>query len=283
LGTSICPDVQEPSLVYARPANVTGLETLEARSSGRLWTVYHDTFTFVLIHEGHGEFEYRRRVHAVDAGAVMCLEPGNIHRDRRIASSNDFSVFFVDPGVVAGMLGTDARRLPHFATASVVSPSLASRARDLRVALLHSGETEEVLDALGSLVRQAFAVNAERSPRGPGAGCADSPMVRRARQILRDSSRDAHSLTDLARSVGDVSPEHLIRKFTLEIGLTPHQYLIQLRVRDARRLLRRGVALSVAAERAGFCDPSHLHRHFRRIVGVTPGQYQRTTRVLVRT
>jgi AraC-like DNA-binding protein len=230
-----------------------------------------------LIHEGHSEFEYRRRVHAVASGGVLCLEPGNVHRDRRVARSNDFSVFFVDPGVVAEMLGTDARRLPHFATASVEFSILASRARDLRVALLRSGETEDVLDALGSLVRQAFALNPERPPRGPGADCADSPMVRRALQILRESSRDAHSLTHLARSVGDVSPEHLIRKFASEIGLTPHQYLIQLRVRDARRLLRSGMALSVAAERAGFCDPSHLHRHFRRIVGVTPGEYQRAT------
>ncbi len=254
---------------------MTGLELLEARASRKMWHCYHDTFTFVLLHEGYGEFTYRRRTHAIGPGGMMCLEPGNVHLDRRIAESNDFSAFFVDPGVVAQMLGTTARRLPHFGAASVESPALARCARTLRVALLESAEPDEIHDALGSLVRKVFALNAEPHAQKPGEGSTDSAVVTRALEILRDSSRAEHSLRELARAAGNVSREHLIRSFATEIGITPHQYLIQLRVRDVRRLLRRGVAPSIAAKRAGFSDQSHLHRHFRRILGVTPGDYQR--------
>jgi AraC-like DNA-binding protein len=256
---------------------VNGLETLEARSSGKLWTVYHDTFTFVLLHRGYGEFAYRRGTHAIEAGGMMCLEPGTVHVDQRIARCNDFSVFFVDPDAVAEILGTSARRIPPFEAPSVESSILAGCARHLRVALLESPSPAAVRDALASLVRQAFALNAGRLPRSSGAHPAEHDMVRRALRILQDSARN-HSLGDLARGVGNVSPEHLIRRFAAEIGVTPHQYLLQLRVREARRLLHRGIAPKVAAERVGFTDQSHLHRHFRRIVGVTPGDYQLATR-----
>ena len=70
-------------------------------------------------------------------------------------------------------------------------------------------------------------------------------------------------------------PYALIRAFRAETGLPPHVYLNQLRVRQARRLLDRGVPPARAAAEAGFADQAHLTRHFKRIVGVPPGAYQR--------
>jgi AraC-like DNA-binding protein len=52
-------------------------------------------------------------------------------------------------------------------------------------------------------------------------------------------------------------------------------YLNQLRVRQARRLLDRGVPPAQAAAEAGFADQAHLTRHFKRTMGVPPGAYQR--------
>ncbi len=50
-----------------------------------------------------------------------------------------------------------------------------------------------------------------------------------------------------------------------------HQYLLNLRIEQARVLLRRGVPPAEVAASVGFADQSHLNRHFKRYVGSTPG------------
>jgi AraC-like DNA-binding protein len=61
--------------------------------------------------------------------------------------------------------------------------------------------------------------------------------------------------------------------FKDRVGLTPHAYQDQLRVRRAKQLLDREVPIAQAAVEAGFYDQAHLTRHFKRVMGVTPGRY----------
>lgn len=66
---------------------------------------------------------------------------------------------------------------------------------------------------------------------------------------------------------------HLIRRFKQCVNLTPHQFLIQCRVRKAQRLLQSGYSVTDAAYASGFCDQSHLDRCFKKIVGMNPLEY----------
>jgi len=84
------------------------------------------------------------------------------------------------------------------------------------------------------------------------------------------------SLNDVAEAV-HVSPFHLTRLFKQSLGISPHQYLIQVRVNAARWLLSAGSgerSLAEVADAVGFADQSHLTRHFKRMTGVTPGQFR---------
>ena len=67
----------------------------------------------------------------------------------------------------------------------------------------------------------------------------------------------------------------LIAAFKRALGLTPHAYLTQLRLRAALRQLQAGQSLADAASAAGFYDQSALHKHFKRSFGITPLQYVR--------
>ncbi len=81
------------------------------------------------------------------------------------------------------------------------------------------------------------------------------------------------TLDDLA-AIAQFSPYHLLRAFRRTVGLTPHAYLIQVRIEAGKRLLRNGNSISDVSATTGFSDQSHFTRHFKRIMGVTPGQYQ---------
>jgi AraC family transcriptional regulator len=84
------------------------------------------------------------------------------------------------------------------------------------------------------------------------------------------------SLTGIAEAV-HLSPFHLSRLFKQSLGVSPHQYLIQVRVNSARWLLSAGSgerSLAEVATAVGFADQSHLTRHFKRVTGVTPRQFR---------
>jgi AraC family transcriptional regulator len=82
------------------------------------------------------------------------------------------------------------------------------------------------------------------------------------------------SLADIA-GAAHLSPYHLTRVFKKATGISPHQYLVQVRVNSARSLLTAGAgdrSLAEIAAAVGFADQSHLTRHFKRMLGITPKQ-----------
>ena len=77
----------------------------------------------------------------------------------------------------------------------------------------------------------------------------------------------------------EVEPTRLLRGFRRFLETTPADYLRQLRVDQARRLLaetERPIA-DIALE-TGFTDQSHLTRVFRRLLGETPAASRRRFR-----
>ena len=58
----------------------------------------------------------------------------------------------------------------------------------------------------------------------------------------------------------------------------PGEYVLELRVERARRLLARGESPAAAASEVGFHDQSHLTRAFRRFMSTTPGRYRQRAR-----
>lgn len=82
-----------------------------------------------------------------------------------------------------------------------------------------------------------------------------------------------YSLDEMADATF-MSKYNLIRIFKHEVGLTPHQFLLQNRIRKAQRLLETSATITEVALATGFCDQSHFIRHFKKIVGLTPTEYR---------
>lgn len=96
--------------------------------------------------------------------------------------------------------------------------------------------------------------------------------VSAAVRFIRENYAHEVTLSDMAQAAG-MSPFHLTRLFKNAIGMSPHQYLIEVRVHSALALLSAGAqrpSLAEVAAAVGFSDQSHLNRQFKRILGTTP-------------
>ena len=84
------------------------------------------------------------------------------------------------------------------------------------------------------------------------------------------------SLERLAREAG-LSPYHFLRTFERVTGITPYQYVLRSRLRDAaaRLLAESGKVVDVAFD-CGFSDVSNFNRAFRSEFGVSPRIFRRT-------
>ena len=98
--------------------------------------------------------------------------------------------------------------------------------------------------------------------------------MRRVHEYIEGHLEETISIKALARIAG-LSMYHFARAFKQSEGLTPHDYLVQRRVRRAQELLAStDLPLSEIALASGFSDQSHCARRFREHVGITPSSYR---------
>ena len=71
-----------------------------------------------------------------------------------------------------------------------------------------------------------------------------------------------------------ISKYYLIRKFKSIVGLTPHQFQIQNKIRHSQELIEEGKELIEISNEMGFYDQSHFIKSFNKVVGVSPKEYK---------
>jgi AraC-like DNA-binding protein len=139
-----------------------------------------------------------------------------------------------------------------------------------RIGLEVSAALEDVaFDLAGAVVEIAGRMRQE--PPTPARHHARIARLLRQWNPLADGP---HALAELAESAG-LSPYHFLRMFKRVTGVTPYQWVLRARLREAARRLASGrdpvtdIALDV-----GFEDLSNFMRSFRAEFGMSPRRYR---------
>ena len=147
---------------------------------------------------------------------------------------------------------------------------LARLAARARAAIAAPERFEEIaLELAGRVVEIAGSAS-----RAPASATCDLARITRVLRHLGPRLSEPHSLAELARVAG-LSRYHFLRTFRRATGVTPHQWLLRARLREAAQRLAAGrdpvteIALDV-----GFQDLSNFVRSFRAEFGVSPRRYR---------
>ena len=130
--------------------------------------------------------------------------------------------------------------------------------------------------ALDALVLEASRLleASETSPTEPLSLTLRHPAVRLAKELLDHQPSRAWHLADLAQMAG-VSSHHLVECFTREVGVSPRQYLLSVRVRLAQEMLAGSdIAITDLALELGFSSSQHFAATFKRLTGETAQGYR---------
>ena len=101
-------------------------------------------------------------------------------------------------------------------------------------------------------------------------------ILNRVRERIEANLHTDVSLETLAEESG-YSRAHFLRMFRTATGITPHQYILDVRLNHARECLRRkGASLIDIAASCGFASQSHMTTVFRKRLGVTPAEFRRS-------
>lgn len=258
------------------PEELGGLELLKATYITHSFAPHtHDGFAIGVIERGTEGFRYRGGMQYAPAGSVVLVNPGEVHTGHSAHEGGwTYRMLYPEPRMledVASQLTGRPRGIPFFRAAVVDDPDAAALIRALHAAVEQPASALErqsrLFAALVSLVVRHTAPAPDARPSG-----SEHEAVRRARDYLEAHPGEDVTLEQLAGLAG-LSVFHFVRVFRREVGLPPHAYQIELRVRRARELLRQGLPPGQVAAALGFSDQSHLTREFKRRIGLTPGRY----------
>ena len=260
-----------------RAHDLGGLELLRATVSEFAFHPHaHEEFFIALTEEGLATPTYRGDTHVIGPGDLIVLNPEEAHAGGPPAEAVwTYRALYPHPDLMRSVMTEvpgDRPTMPEFSGDIVRDREIAAGLR--RFHRLAERPESSPLERQAHLVEALVLLVARhaappRAPRPPGR---EPRAIRRSREYLQEHAAENVTLEALARFAG-LSTFHLCRVFQQTVGMPPHAYQTQARVRRAKSLLRAGHPITTVAVQAGFYDQAHLTRHFKRIVGLTPGRY----------
>lgn len=236
----------------------------------------HQAFSVTLVERGTLGYRTRAGRARLSAGWLMLGNPGEGY-----VCSHEDSDGSGDDCVVLSISA------PAFDAASAALGLPGAPARFGRAALPPSPRVSALLGSLADDGIEGFALEEAalqvigivqgslHEGAAPAAVARQDERALAAAHCIERRAAEPLTLDDVAAAVG-LSTFHLMRVFRHAIGVTPHQYLMRVRLLRAIDLLRdtQQPVTSIAYE-AGWSDLSNFTRTFQRDVGCSPGQYRR--------
>lgn len=252
----------------------------------------HDFNELVIVTAGRATHHLGGQTYPVCAGDTYLLHSSDRHRFADRDRLELLNVMY-DPGRL-DLPVDELRSIPGFNVLFVLEPMYRRR---------HKFQSRLFLPplALQATCRLAGEVLDEVTRRGPGFRAAARVklielMIHLARQYDGTRSTESGALLRLGSLMGaledgfdqpwtlaemaemaSMSPSNLVRVFRRATGQTPMDYLIQLRLRRATRLLETSdLSVTQIAHQVGFNDSNYFSRQFSKCLGVPPRRHRET-------
>ncbi len=130
------------------------------------------------------------------------------------------------------------------------------------------------LQGLGELVIR-LAPGGEKAIVAGAANARRRHLVEKAVQFMNENFAEPLTVEEIASRV-HLHPVYFSQLFKAAVGVPPRQYLVRIRINQARRLLAEtDMPVGEIAQNCGFRTMAYFSRVFREIEGVSPSAFRR--------
>lgn len=266
------------------------LDDFEDFENGYICWHWHEEVQLTMIIEGEFTCQVETNELHLAEGEIAFINSGLMHQIRpcRLAQGKLYS-FIWRGELIGGSRNSDiyqeciapviSGKLP-FMKWDAQNPAYDKMAGALReIVRLYQRKGTAYQLRIAVLLSELWLQIFDRIPEGNPAGGAESERdkqrVKAAIQYMQENYQEPLRLDEIAKAAY-ISRSELCRSFQRTINMTPMEFLMQYRIRQAAALLKnRALRILDIAEMTGFCSPSHFGSYFHKYMGCTPGEYRR--------
>lgn len=230
------------------------------------------TYNFSFVFRGSGFYEWRGTRHPVHAPAVFRQWPEEPMHYGPQGTWHELFVAYAPTAVDTlsrlGYISPD-RALWSIGDTRGVQRQLDDLSKMLSNPAALADQIDRIDRCCEQLVLESLIGVATASLQSP------AERVASVRRWIEAHWRDEHDFDELARQ-HELSPTHFRRLWQRSVGIPPHRFVIEGRLRHAcRALVQTDLAIAEIARTHGFADPLYFSRIFRAFTGESASTYRR--------
>jgi len=252
----------------------SGVELLSARYTKFEFSKHwHDELAIGMIEDGAEGLLYRGKNLVIPKKHIVAINPSEVHTGFSGAPNGwQYRMFYFNLNELASQFSH--RGLPI--DPIIDSPKIFDEALFDALLMLHIALEETAFEmtkeslfvlALEKLFTQYGSAKTEKLNKV----CSASSYL--ARDYIHAHYDSNPSLSEL-ETISNCSKFQLIKHFKSIFGITPHQYLLLIKIQKAKALLSQGANCVDASLACGFYDQSHFTRNFKKAFGISPSNYR---------
>ncbi|MGN7470677.1 AraC family transcriptional regulator [Brevibacillus sp. SAFN-007a] len=254
----------------------------------RLRQLRLEEYVLCYVREGNGEITVNGQKHGIEAGTLIMLTPAmrmdelyvpagpmqmyRLHYRRIDASSSAGGKQATAPGTQEQLAGDAAG-----VVGAEVFPVASASAFVAKLEEFHrlGQEADDGLPLRAQALLYDLLATAckEQAAREKGGDCSIAATI----DYMKKHFREALDLGILPKLAG-LTPSSYCRAFKRAVGMTPGEYLTQLRMEEAKALLSASSSanrVKDVARRVGFSDELYFSRLFKKREGLSPQIYMK--------
>ena len=239
----------------------------------------HQEWSLGAILAGQSEFLSEDRLHYVEQGAFVMMNPDQPHAcNPRQGSAWSYYMLHLDKDWLAGFLAeSGVRTCQDWRDTGLETWYETQLFGDfvLMAKYLMSAEhsADDKAQKLKAFLR-SFFVQLDQQQQKPATLLPPNPLYQIA-DYLSEHCEDDRAIASISADFG-YSAGYLVRAFKRHFNMTPHAYRLNRRVQLSQQALKQGEAIAAVALSTGFSDQAHFQRVFKQRVAATPDQYRRS-------
>lgn len=220
----------------------------------------HDTWELVYNEKGTGVIEFGTEAHPFSEGSIFLYGPGISHRKYSDQLFEDYYIRFSNLDLSPGI----------YSFSDMGDQRFFLLTRLLYLCYCDNGDDPictNLLSALEGVIRNQLL-----------SGVTVDLHAQQLRQQIIDHYPDPEFRIQTAMNEIPLNKDYLRRRFKAAYGMTPQDFLLQLRLENAKTLLTQinsgSFSVADAAYLSGFYDPQYFSRAFKKHTGSAPSVWK---------